>query len=250
MIRHFLASALLAGLLTGLAVTGLQQTTTTPLILQAEQYEAAASAPASTAPQPHAPGIAAHEQAHSHGGQNGGWAPTDGMERLFFTALANVITGIGFAFLLVAFFALSKGKPSGQAGALWGMAGFAVFPRAPSLGLAPELPAMSAAGLVERQIWWIFAAAAAAAGLWLLVFPRKPLAAAAGIVAIALPHLVGAPHPAELSAQVPPELASRFAAASIATSALFWVCLGWLAGALYARGNATAEPAARLSAAE
>lgn len=248
MIRHFLASALLAGLLAGLAITGLQQVTTAPLILQAERYEAAALASASTTPHTHTSGVAAHEPAHSHGAEDGGWAPSDGMERLFFTALANVIAGIGFAFLLVACLALSKGKAGGPAGVLWGTAGFAVFTLAPSLGLAPELPAMSAAGLVERQTWWIFAAAATASGLWLLVFPKKPLAAAAGIVAIALPHLVGAPHPAELSAQVAPELASRFAAASIATSAVFWVCLGWLAGALYARS--AAEPAARLSAAE
>jgi cobalt transporter subunit CbtA len=246
MIRHFLASALLAGLLAGLAVTGLQQVTTTPLIQQAEQYEEAATAPA--AAHSHTPGTA--ERAHSHGAEDGGWEPADGIERLFFTALTNVIASIGFAFLLVACFALSKGKTTGQTGVLWGMAGFAVFTLAPSLGLAPDLPAMSAADLVERQIWWIFAAAATAVGLWLLVFPKKPLAAAAGIVAIALPHLVGAPHPSELSAQVPPELASQFAAASIATSAVFWACLGWLAGAFYGRTAALMESKTRLSPAE
>lgn len=95
---------------------------------------------------------------------------------------------------------------------------------------------MSAAGLAARQAWWIFAAAATAAGLWLLVFPGRPAAAAAGILLIALPHLIGAPHPHAPSTQVPPELAARFAAASIVTSAAFWACLGWLAGTLYARG--------------
>ena len=218
MVRRFLASALLAGLLAGLAVTALQSFTTTPLIAAAEGYEHAA---------PHAHG---QEQ-----GEHEGWAPADGLERLFFTALANVIAGVGFAFVLVACLALWRGKASGGTGVVWGMAGFAVFTLAPSLGLAPELPAMNAGALAARQAWWVFAAAATAAGLWLLVFPEKPLAAAAGIVAIALPHIVGAPHPHEVSAHIPPELAARFAAASIVTSAAFWACIGWLAGTLYGR---------------
>ena len=220
MVRRFLASALLAGLLAGLAITALQSFTTTPLIAEAEGYEHAA---------PHAHG---QEQA-----EHEGWLPADGFERLFFTALANVIAGVGFAFVLVACLALWRGKASGRTGVVWGMAGFAVFTLAPSLGLAPELPAMNAAALAARQAWWIFAAAATAAGLWLIVFSRKPPAAAAGIVAIALPHLVGAPHPHEVSAQIPPELAARFAAASIVTSAAFWACIGWLAGTIYGRGS-------------
>ena len=221
MIRRFLASALLAGLIAGLGVTLLQSFTTTPLIALAETYEQAAPA-------------AAHAHDHTQAPENG-WAPADGLERLYFTALANVIAGVGFAFVLVACLTLWSGKANGKAGVVWGMAGFAVFTLAPSLGLAPELPAMNAGGLVARQLWWIFAAAATAAGLWLMVFSEKPLAAAAGIAALALPHIVGAPHPHDLSTQIPPELAARFAAGSIATSAAFWACIGWLAGTIYGR---------------
>ena len=227
-IRRFLASALLAGFLAGLAITLLQPFTTTPLILQAEAYEHAASAPASGTP-----------HAHDHAqGEDSGWKPSGGMERLVFTALANAIAGVGFGFLLVAGFALWGGKANGRTGVIWGMAGFTVFTLAPSLGLAPELPTTQAAGLMARQTWWILTAAATAVGLWLLVFPRKPLAAAAGIAAMALPHIIGAPHPHGFSAQIPPELAAHFAAASIVTSAVFWACLGWLAGAFYARDSA------------
>lgn len=227
-IRRFLASALLAGFLAGLAVTLLQPFTTTPLILQAEAYEHAAAAPASGTP---------HAHDHGQGADNGGKL-AGGMERLIFTALANVIAGVGFGFLLVAGFALWNGKANGRTGVIWGMAGFAVFTLAPSLGLAPELPTTQAAGLMARQTWWILTAAATAVGLWLLVFPRKPLAAAAGIAALALPHIIGAPHPHGFSTQIPPELAAQFAAASIVTSAVFWACLGWLAGALYGRDSA------------
>jgi cobalt transporter subunit CbtA len=227
MVRRFLASALLAGLIAGLGITALQSFTTTPLIALAETYEQASAA------SPHA-----HEQAHEHAqGAAEGWAPADGLERLLFTTLANVIAGVGFAFVLVACLALWSGRANGRNGIIWGMAGFAVFTLAPSLGLAPELPAMNAGGLAARQAWWIFAAAATAAGLWLLIFSEKPVAAAAGLAAIALPHLVGAPHPHELSAQVPPELAARFAAASIVTSAAFWVCIGWFAGTIYGRAS-------------
>lgn len=223
-IRRFLTSALLAGFLAGLAVTLLQSFTTTPLIVQAETYEHAS------------PGPAAAQHAHDRGhGADSGWMPAGRMERLFFTAVANVIAGVGFAFLLVACFAFWDGKTTGRTGVIWGMAGFAIFTLAPSLGLAPELPATQAAGLMARQTWWILTAAATAAGMWLLAFPRKPLAAAVGIAAIAAPHLIGAPHPHDLSAQIPPELAAQFAAASIVTSAVFWACLGWLAGTLYGR---------------
>lgn len=240
MLGRFLARALFAGILSGLIVTGLQQATTVPLILQAEQFEQAATATAETPQHDHGTDspmhVAASGDAHAHRAQDGGWAPANGLERLFFTALANVITGVGFGFLLVACLALWNGKASGRTGVLWGLAGFAVFTLAPSLGLAPELPATNAAALTARQTWWIATAAATAAGLWLLVFPRKLIATTAGIVVLALPHLVGAPQPPAPSAVIPAELAAHFAAASIATSAVFWVCLGWLAGTAYGRG--------------
>jgi cobalt transporter subunit CbtA len=238
MIRHFLATALLAGLLTGLVATGLQQATTAPLIQRAEQFEAAGAA---IVRGDHHKAEAEAPASHAH--DRAAWAPADGAERLLFTALANVIAGIGFAFLLVAAFMFRGERTSGRTGVLWGLVGFAVFTLAPSFGLPPELPTMSAAGLFDRQTWWIATATATAAGLWLMILPGatlaqrvgKPVLAAIGIAVVALPHIVGAPHPPIGSAQVPPELAAQFAVASIGNSAVFWVCLGWLAGTLYGR---------------
>lgn len=255
MIRHCLATALLAGLIAGLLATGLQQATTALLIQQAEQVEAAGARPADHHKAgPAAPG--SHARDDSHGDSADAWTPADGIERLLFTALANIIAGIGFAFLLVAAFAFRGERTSGPTGVLWGLAGFAVFTLAPSFGLPPELPTMSAAGLFARQTWWIATAAATATGLWLLVLPGstlaqrvgKPVLAAIGIAIIALPHIVGAPHPPAGSGQIPPELAARFAAASIGSSAVFWICLGWLAGSLYGRAPlwAAASDARRL----
>jgi cobalt transporter subunit CbtA len=242
MIRHFLATALFAGLLAGLAVTGLQRATTAPLIMQAEVFEAAGARPAAAPTAAHDPATHDHgaAAAHEHG-EDAGWAPADGAERLLFTTLANLIAGVGFAFILVACFALWNGPVNGRTGVMWGLAGFAVFTLAPSLGLPPELPATSAGDLMARQTWWIATAAATAAGLWLLVFPRKTWAAAAGIVALAMPHIIGAPRPADFSTLVPAELSAQFTAASIVTAAVFWACLGWLAGAFYARKPMTSK---------
>jgi predicted cobalt transporter CbtA len=92
-----------------------------------------------------------------------------------------------------------------------------------------------AAELGARQLWWLTAAGATALGLWLLAFAGAHWLKGLGVVALALPHLIGAPHPDAYGGPVPPELAGHFAAASLATMAVFWALLGWFAGALYAR---------------
>jgi cobalt transporter subunit CbtA len=79
-------------------------------------------------------------------------------------------TGIGFALLLVVVSELAGGIANWRQGAFWGLAGFAVFTLAPGLGLPPELPAMPAADLVSRQVWWIGTVLATAAGLALIAF--------------------------------------------------------------------------------
>lgn len=233
MLRRFFQSALLAGLLAGLIISGVQEVTTTPLIHMAESFEASGGSAGHT----HNHGSSGgHTHSHSHGD---GWAPSGEIERLFFTTLANVIAGIGFGLVLVAGLSLWNGKSTGRVGLLWGLAGFAVFALAPAAGLAPELPTMNTADLWLRQVWWVGTAAATALGLWLMVFPQARWTTAAGIVAIALPHIIGAPHAHELSRQVPPEIAAQFAATSLATSAVFWLCLGWLAGIFYGHGTET-----------
>ena len=74
-----------------------------------------------------------------------GWSPQDGFERTAFTFVANVITAIGFALLLIAVSELAGGIVDWRHGVFWGFAAFTVFTLAPGLGLPPELPAMPAA---------------------------------------------------------------------------------------------------------
>jgi cobalt transporter subunit CbtA len=241
MFRSIFFLAVAAGFLAGIAMTALQARFTVPLILAAETYEAAA--PDAHA---HAPGTAAHTHAEE------AWAPAEGFQRLAFTFLANVVTGVGFALLLIAVSDLAGGIAGGIAdwrrGLLWGLAGFAVFTLAPGLGLPPELPAMPAAELLPRQAWWILTAAATAAGMALIFLRRSPLLAALGLLLLVLPHLIGAPQPASFETPVPEALHHRFVVAVTITSLLFWSLLGALAGLLRPRVEAwLAAPKGRLA---
>lgn len=231
MLKRILTVALLAGAVTGLAVSVVQEFTTTPIILHAEQYESAALG-----------GDRFHGAklvlAHADGGAAHGeepWAPADGLERTLYTTLANVIAGVGFGLILTACFAIWNGRVDGRVGVLWGIAGYATFSLAPALGLPPEVPGSMAAALEARQLWWLFCAGATGLGLGLMVFGRSWAWRIAGIVALIVPHAVGAPQPAEIGGNPPPELAGHFAAASLIVSAVFWSILGWLGGTLYGR---------------
>ena len=126
------------------------------------------------------------------------WEPSDGIERYAFTLLANLVSGVGFALILVAVSEFAGGIGNWRQGLFWGLAGFAVFTLAPGLGLPPELPAMPAADLFPRQVWWTATALATAAGLALIAFRRSPLFAIVGVALIVAPHIVGAPQPVEL----------------------------------------------------
>ncbi len=88
MLRRVLLTALMAGVLAGLFASVVQSLRVTPLILEAERYED----PAAVADTP--------------GDQDATWAPRDGTERVAYTVLADVLTGVGFALLLAAGFAL------------------------------------------------------------------------------------------------------------------------------------------------
>ncbi|MGE0256683.1 MAG: CbtA family protein [Alphaproteobacteria bacterium] len=234
MLRRLLITALVAGLATGVLATALHGVTTVPLILEAETYENGDAGHSHTSAAPFGARLVL---AHAVGAAEGedGWAPADGVERMAFTLLANLVVATGFGLLLAAAFAL-RGKPVDlRSGVLWGIAGFAVFQLAPAAGLPPELPGSAAAELGARQLWWLAAAAGAGAGIALLVFGKGRAWQAAGLVLIVLPHVVGAPHPHGEIGAVPPELAAQYAALSLAVGAVFWVLLGGLAGAVWQR---------------
>ncbi len=232
MLRQMLLAAILAGFASGIAVSVVQQWQVIPLILEAEKYETGTSSEAASP----AAGPTLAEGHFAEGEE--GWAPADGIERALFTLLANVLTGVGFALLLVACYAL-RGYADWRQGILWGLAAFAAFSLAPSLGLPPEVPGTIAADLLARQVWWLGTAATTALGLALLVFARRWWLRGVALVALVAPHVIGAPHPTSLGGPVPAELAAAFAMASVFSTAVFWIALGGFSGFLYRRFAST-----------
>ncbi|MBI6896089.1 CbtA family protein [Pseudomonas putida] len=229
MITRIARTAGFSGLLAALLLTLLQSFWVAPLILQAETYESAAPA---TEQHEHGDAAAPHEHEHS----TEAWAPEDGWQRVLSTTGGNLVVAVGFALILVALYSLRE--PNRVAtGALWGLAGFAVFCLAPTLGLPPELPGTAAADLGQRQTWWIGTAAATAAGLALLVFARHWLFKALGVTLLVIPHLIGAPQPAVHESLAPGALETQFKIASWLTNAAFWLALGLLSAWLYRRSR-------------
>jgi cobalt transporter subunit CbtA len=247
MFRRIFFTALMAGLLGGVAISAVQEFTTTPIIHHAEEFENKGSDPANNSGQKPAHkhgtldlGISLISPALAHGPAKTAdgaetWGPRDGLERTLFTTLANVLTGIGFALVLTACFALSGRPVNGQTGVLWGLAGFGIASLAPALGLPPEVPGSMTADLASRQIWWLLCAAGTAAGLWAMVFRSGAAWMIGGMLLIALPHLIGSPRPESVGGTVPPEIAAHFVAASLATAAIFWCAIGWLSGTFWTR---------------
>ncbi|MEE4948482.1 CbtA family protein [Pseudomonas alliivorans] len=229
MFKRIAYTAGFTGLLAALLLTLLQSFWVVPLIQQAETYE---NAPAEHVHE-QASGVAAE---HSHEHDEAAWKPEDGWQRVLSTTGGNLVVAVGFALMLAGLYTLrAPGSPLQGAG--WGLAGFAVFVLAPTLGLPPELPGTAAAELGQRQLWWIGTAASTAAGLALLVFGQNLLLKVLGIAILVAPHVIGAPQPLVHERLAPEALESQFIVASLLTNAVFWVALGMISAWLFRRNN-------------
>ncbi|MCV9917294.1 CbtA family protein [Pseudomonas sp. BT-42-2] len=227
MIKRIARTAGFSGLLAALLLTLLQSVWVSPLILQAETFETAAPAEQHEhAGEAHAP--------HEHSAE--AWAPEDGWQRVLSTTGGNLVVAVGFALILAALYSLREPNRV-STGALWGLAGFAVFCLAPTLGLPPELPGTAAADLGQRQTWWIGTAAATATGLALIVFVQHWLLKLVGVLLLLVPHVIGAPQPEVHQSLAPAALETQFKIASWLTNAAFWVALGLLSAWLFRRSR-------------
>lgn len=218
MLTRIVTTALFAGFITGLIAALLQFWLVQPLLLHAELFE--------NGTLQHFGGTGAGTPAHVD--WPGFDVQRDGLS-LLFTALIYT----GYAFLLTAdiAFASEQGHAiTPRSGLIWGVAGFIAVQLAPALGLPPELPGAGAADVDVRQVWWFGTVAATAIGLWLVAFGKSPISWAIAIIALAVPHVMGAPEPDTLVGPVPPEITAHFAARALGTGLAAWALLGLLAG--------------------
>ena len=226
MTRNLLTSALFAGVAAGLIAALLQFAYVIPALLEGELYETGARVH-----------FAAQGLPQSERGSPG---LGNDLGRHAMTVGFNMIAYVGFALVLLALMALAelRGTPvTPRAGLVWGLAGFIAVQLAPAVGLPPELPGTPAADLAARQVWWLGAVVATAAGLGLIAFTRgwRPLL---GIALIAAPQIIGAPHPGGYSGTAPPELAAQFVSLSLGAAAVSWAALGYLGAWFWMRANA------------
>lgn len=225
MIKRIAQTAGFSGLLAALVLTLLQSFWVAPLILEAETFEK----PAPTQTHDHADSAM---PAHSHDAE--AWEPEDGWQRVLSTTGGNLVVAVGFALMLAGLYTLRSPTRTSQ-GLLWGVAGYATFCLAPTLGLPPELPGTAAADLLQRQIWWVGTAASTAVAIALVVFGKHWALKVLGIVIVVIPHIMGAPQPLVHSSLAPEALESQFKIASQLTNFAFWLALGVISAWLFRR---------------
>ena len=226
MLSRLVTTALFAGFLTGIAAAVLQFWLVQPLLLHAELYEG---------------GDIIHfgpdaENASAHQALPGFEAARDGLSVLF-TALIYT----GYAFILTAAMALASERGiaiTARQGVVWGLAGFAAVQLSPAMGLPPEVPGAASADVGPRQVWWFATVLVTAVGLAMIAFGRNAVMLIAGVVLIALPHLIGAPEPDAFAGPTPPELAAHFAANALGVGLAAWAILGTLTAFFWNRETA------------
>jgi cobalt transporter subunit CbtA len=236
-------AALIAGMLAGIVLAGIQYVRLSPLILQAEVYEKAAdaAAEAKTATEPTAKcaenvlGMAMCD------GDQKAWEPADGIERTLYTTGASMLAGAGFALMLAGVSLLIGVPVTPTNGVIWGLCGFLAFTVAPGAGLPPEVPGMPIGDLLARQIWWVGTVAATSLGLYFIALKRELKWIVLAVILIAAPHIVGAPRPPTLETNVPAGLAVDFVSNTVAAAAVFWGAIGVFLGFALKRYSNLAE---------
>lgn len=216
MFSRVLTSALFAGAAAGLLIALLQLLFVQPVLLHAELYES---------------GELVHfggEAVTAHPELPGFDAVRDGLSIVF-----TMLTYTGYALVMVALMSIAEGMGhavTARTGILWGLAGFVTFHLAPGFTLAPEVPGVAAADVVDRQIWWTATVAAAGIAMWLLAFGGNLVSYAIAAMLLMLPHLIGAPEPETFTGPVPTEIGALFAARAFGIGLAAWALLGCFAG--------------------
>lgn len=212
MFTRIVTSALFAGAAAGLLIALLQYVFVQPVLLHAELYET---------------GELVHFGAASVSAiqELAGFDPLRDLLSVLFTML----TYCGYAFILVALMGVAEERGAiitPRSGIIWGLMGFVAAHLAPAFSLPPEVPGVAAADVLMRQYWWFATVALAAIAMWLLAFHFTMVGIGAAVVLLLLPHIVGAPQPAEFTGPVPTEIGALFAARALTVGLVAWTLLG------------------------
>ena len=229
---RLLTSAAIAGLGSGLLAAALQIWFLQPVLILAEMHESGAAGNMAGAIEGGAHGHGHDGQDHGHGdGRADAEYGAAARAGLVFAFSALIYTG--YALVLAACMSLAALRGAAldaRTGAIWGVAGFAVFQMAPAFSMPPETPGMAGADVDLSQIWWWSTAAATALGLGLLAFGTGWVKRIAGAALILAPHVAGAPQPDGHAGAVPPEVAGLFVSRALGVSLIAWTAMGALAG--------------------
>jgi cobalt transporter subunit CbtA len=229
MIGRYVLAALVAGMLAGLVLSGIQYLRLSPMIAAAEVYE---KADAQKSVEPCKETMPGMTMCHDHADA---WEPAPGFEKFGSNTISWLIAGGGFAAILAGLSLLLNIPITRANGWAWGIAGFLSVHVATSAGLPPELPGMPLADLGARQIWWLSTIIATGAAIFILTQRKETWAPILAIVLAALPHLIGAPQAHAAQSSVPASLASAFVANALAAAAVFWLVMGVLLGHILPR---------------
>jgi cobalt transporter subunit CbtA len=226
MLKNILTSAVFAGASVGVIAALLQFWLVTPALMEGELFETGARVHFSS-----------DGTTQSEAGHGSIWTEPS---RHLMTVGFNIVTHTAFAFFLVAGFAMAERaghKVTEKQGFVWGLCAFIALQLAPAVGLPPELPGTPAAEVQLRQVWWLACVVCSIVGLGFIAFGANLMAIASGLVLLALPHVIGAPHLDTYFGVAPPELSAHFVGLSLGSSAMSWCLLGFIASTLWVRSQ-------------
>ncbi|HUG25810.1 CbtA family protein [Piscinibacter sp.] len=230
MLTRTLFIGLAAGAIAGAVAATVQATLMQPQIVQAEALEASQTMHDAAVHQVDDPsGGHTHPQSEE--------PSDDPLKRHLGTVIAIVCTAIGYGLILSSVIALSQ-RRGWRFGLLLGAVGFVSMQLAPALGAPPQPPGLPSYDVHVWQLWWLLAAGCTAAACLLVIDAvqvRRPAGLALCTALALLPHVVRPLFSAMGPLPEAGQLTSAFALSSFATSAVLWLSLGAVVGALHSR---------------
>jgi cobalt transporter subunit CbtA len=196
MLGKIILSTIIAGLLAGLVLAILQYVRLEGLIVTAETFE--------------------------HGGE-------PAIRNLLTRIAPPLLTGAGFAILMLGVSMLSNIAITKQNGLVWGMCGFIAVSLAPAIGLPPQLPGMPEIDLHTRQIWWLATILVTAFAIYLWVKAKDFRWQIAAVMIAIAPQFFAPHHTANTESNLPASLVAEFVSSSLAANLAMWLAIGFFA---------------------